>query len=271
MIHCVYRLCLNSAPSKNKARPPYFSKEACLTNFVRSIQYRDDVRLAIFLDSVNSPGESIDNIHWLAQLIDQYDLDVDQISSPLNGGTEANSFRYVLDYTHIAYDYAWDIDHAEEDIIYFVEDDYLHAMGWPDIMMEGFSIPGIDYVTLYDHNDKYFLPEYNNLQSKIYRTPSVHWRSTPSTTNTFAAKIGTMLEDKEIHKHFSRPEISISQDHFKFCTLQQTYNRKLISCIPGYSTHMEPDYMSPTVPWELVQELSFEPTNIVDTPNIQPS
>ena len=55
-------------------------------------------------------------------------------------------------------DYVTNKKFHPDTILYFVEDDYLHLPGWLDVLLEGFSIPEADYVTLYDHKDKYFFP-----------------------------------------------------------------------------------------------------------------
>ena len=135
-----------------------------------------------------------------------------------------------------------------ETIIYIVEDDYLHRAGWIDILLEGFSIPDVSYVTLYDHKDKYFYPMYDQLESKLYHTKSCHWRVTPSTTNTYAMKFKTLLRDLYTHRRYSL-NLDVSSDHAKFCDLS-SQGKFLISPMPGWSTHLEPEYASPCINWE---------------------
>jgi hypothetical protein len=127
-----------------------------------------------------------------------------------------------------------------------VEDDYLHRPGWIEVLKEGFSLPA-DYVTLYDHRDKYFYPMYRTLDARLFVTKSCHWRTTPSTTNTFAARFGTLMQDLALQRRFSKGR-SITEDHRKFCTLGKK-GRVLISPLPGWSTHVEPNYASPCIDW----------------------
>ena len=42
-----------------------------------------------------------------------------------------------------------------EDLIFFVEDDYIHCRGAKDILVEAFRDLNAPYATLYDHPDKY--------------------------------------------------------------------------------------------------------------------
>ena len=114
-------------------------------------------------------------------------------------------------------------------------------------MLEGFSLPDIDYLTLYDHPDKY-TAAYEKLSSKLYRTKSCHWRTTPSTTNTYAMRWSTLRSHLSIHRQYSK-DVKISKDHAKFCELKKL-GATLISCIPGYSSHIESNNESPCIDWE---------------------
>jgi glycosyltransferase involved in cell wall biosynthesis len=162
----------------------------------------------------------------------------------VSDGTEAGSFLKLLDYiTGLPLD--------PETIVYIVEDDYLHRPGWIDIILEGFSaVPDASYLTLYDHRDKYFYPMYENLQAKLYHSKSCHWRTTPSTTNTYIMKFKTLLRDLSTHRHYSL-HVNITEDHNKFCDLG-SQGKFLISPIPGWSAHIHPGYLSPCIDWEAI-------------------
>jgi hypothetical protein len=60
----------------------------------------------------------------------------------------------------------------------------------------------------------------------------------------------TLKDDMNIHRKFPiENNNGISQDHQKFLNLNKI-GKKLISCIPGYSTHC--DLMqSPTINWKI--------------------
>jgi hypothetical protein len=156
-------------------------------------------------------------------------------------GSEAAAFLYMLENVY-------DRKLSPDTIIYFLEDDYLHLPGWPQVMREAFLLQDVDYVTLFDHRDKYTFPQYAGLTSKIFHTASAHWRTTPSTTNTYAMLFGTLKKHIDLHRCFSLGR-TITADHEKFCRLSEE-GAVLISSIPGFSTHVEPQFASPCTDWE---------------------
>jgi hypothetical protein len=74
-------------------------------------------------------------------------------------------------------------------------------------------------------------------------TDTCHWRTTPSTTNTFATRYRTFQQDIAIHRRFSLGR-KITADHEKFCCLGKK-GAILISSIPGWSTHADLGNESP--------------------------
>ncbi len=227
MIEIFSRQAFFSSISCHKKRPSHFSHERCYRNLLETFEAHK-AHLTFFFDAAKGP---------LAEyfLSSETTYPIIQIQE----GSEAGSFLRLLDYVS-------GLDLDPEAILYFVEDDYLHRPGWIDILLEAFQIPGVDYATLYDHRDKYFL--YPKLTSRIFVSASCHWRTTPSTTNTFAVRFKTLLRDLPIHRKFSRGR-DISADHDKFVRLQKR-GALLISPMPGWSTHAEPDFASPCIPWE---------------------
>ncbi|MDR2490733.1 MAG: hypothetical protein LBD20_04955 [Spirochaetaceae bacterium] len=150
--------------------------------------------------------------------------------------------------------------------------------------MEGLKVA--DYVTLYDHPDKYWLYKnkgnpfnFKKLQkTRIFITQSVHWRETNSTTMTFACTVKTLQEDYHVWRKFCRHKtprdfhafVTITQNNFfdtiyfflrgrkgirEFIILLKNiltfkHTKKLISSIPAYSTHIENAFLSPLIDWE---------------------
>ncbi|HSX14021.1 MAG TPA: hypothetical protein VLE96_06365 [Chlamydiales bacterium] len=217
--HCVF-----SSISHKKKRITGFSKERCYQNLMKTIDLKD-ANITHFVDTAGGDAPFL----------------LPEKTIKMSEGTEAGSFLRMLEYVT-------SLSLHPETIVYFVEDDYIHRPGWVGVMKEAFQIPNIDYVTLYDHHDKYFFPIYAKLTSRLFATQSCHWRTTPSTTQTFAMRFKTLLRDQSIHCKYSKNR-KISADHEKFLHLGKK-GSILISSIPGWSTHAEPEFSSPTIEWE---------------------
>ena len=172
--------------------------------------------------------------------------------------------------------------HKADDLVYLLEDDYLHRSGSKKVILEGLEIA--DYVTLYDHPDKYKLDgnggnhfNYKHLQkTTLYLTASTHWRECNSTTMTFSCKVQTLIDDYNTWKKYTKTFIpkdnlafyEISQncvsDLFMFffrlkkkiffILLRNQFRRKkikkIISALPSYSTHTELASIAPVINWE---------------------
>jgi hypothetical protein len=194
--------------SGNEHGEKHPSKIYCLENFL-SFFDKKDIRL--IADNCSSD---------LFQKIQKYNLD----TTFTNKGN-SQSFLYCVEK-------ALKLD---EDFYYFVEDDYLHDQNCKEALLEGISIG--DYATLYDHPDKYScLYDYGEI-GKIFRF-KFHWKTTISTTMTFAVKKQTLQEDFEIWK-LSTTFGEIPQDHYAFCLLRQNFKRSLVCPIPGLAYHMD--------------------------------
>lgn len=222
IIEVFVRHCIFSDASKHKKRPVGFSREECHRNLLETADER--VRFTFILDTAKK-GE-----HFIQK----------GPHIEISEGTEAQSFLKLLEIIEKK-------DLHPNTIVYLLEDDYLHKPGWADLLFEGLSLPA-DYITLYDHRDKYI--NYPKLTSRIFVTQSCHWRTTPSTTNTFATRFGTLKNDLSVHQRFSSHR-KITADHDKFCYLRKN-GSMLISSIPGYSTHMDSEYSSPFFKKELL-------------------
>jgi hypothetical protein len=230
MIRIFQRHCNFSTQSAHKPRPDWFDREKIFDSFILTLDERVDY--TAFHDSGNGVIEE----HFLSK------KDVNKVS--MLGGNDAQSFLNVLNYVA-------EQKYDDNDIIYFLEDDYLHKQNWINILLEGFEYIGADYYTLYDHPDKYYLSMYENLQSKIIATPSVHWRTTPSTTNTYACRFKTLKQHFTIHVQYCDLVEKWTKDHDKFTHLWNS-GSNLVSCMPGYSTHVEGNMLSPIINWSKI-------------------
>lgn len=220
--HCYYS---KIQESPGKQRPEWWDKEKVFYNFKNTLN-SETTNYTIIYDEHYGKIEDT----FLAQ---------EENVRIINCGGEAKSFIETLKYIQTQ-------NHSAEDIIYFLEDDYVHQPNWDKILLEGFTL-GADYVTLYDHADKY-MEFYSEFRTKILHTKSTHWMATPSTTNTFAVKFSTLMKDFSVHNKYSTG-VEPSADHQKFLELAQR-GRVLVSSIPGYSTHCQNDLLSPCIDWK---------------------
>lgn len=213
----------------------------CLTNFLHNFGKEG---LIVFAD--NCQPETIAKIRALG---------IDPVQTQNN--SHGASFRYVSNYAMHHF--------HEDDIIYFLEDDYLHLPGSRQLLLEGIAIS--DYVTLYDHPDKYaFTSGFTNPfvknggeKGRILLTASSHWKTTNSTTMTVAMRLKTLKEDWYFWKKYtSGPEtrsfalFKKLQSNGKLINKLIGKKRRLISPIPGYSTHIEKAFLSPLINWSEV-------------------
>lgn len=215
-----------------KIKPDFVNNENCLKNFV-----------SVFNKYITDIYIIADNICAATNAMVQKYIDTNNIIN-VNVGHGAGTFNIALDYA---------IKQADEEIVYFVENDYIHIHNSPEIIYEGLSL-GFPYVTLYDHPDKYIDPSLGGNpfcvggaeDTKVYLTSSCHWKITNSTTMTFATKSKFLKRDETTLRKWTS---GTYPDDFKmFLELGQS-DKKVISSIPGYCTHGESKWLSPLINW----------------------
>lgn len=218
----------------NKKRPSWFSYEICWRNLLSTIQndpLGELVRIVLLFDGTQL--EFIDD--FSSKYINNANPNI--TVQPIIAGSDKNSASIVFN----------EIYHSNPsggDIFYTLENDYMHLPGWVTKVFELFdSSIKFDYISLYDHGDKYFLEMYANLTAQIFHTKSLHWRSSPSTCGSFLAKGSTFKSDYDI---FCRS----LQDFFLFDNLVNQRGRLLLTPMPGLATHCMEGYLSPTIDWQ---------------------
>ncbi len=133
-------------------------------------------------------------------------------------------------------------------IYYFVEDDHLHLPQQKEWLLEGLRF--FDFVSLYDHPDKYTYYDYKDLHRKIFATKKGHFASSPSTVMTFACMQSTLKKTRNIFldNRFTGLDRSYPDDHNLFLNLYES-GYTLGTSLPGRSTHCERSHLSPFVDW----------------------
>lgn len=217
MIHVVYRT--YKVIKDDKPRPEWFSKELCFNSIANPIFGDGNFKLHILFN-----GESKDTLFSRPELSRYADR-----TKYIEGNNAAESYLEALHYS---------INLPTTDWVYLVEDDYLHHRDWPDVLrkMTLFN----NYLTLYDHPDKYNTTIYSDLKSELVYAQNVLCRTVPSTTDTFCVPVKMLLSDYRIHETFSR-NVPYSLDHQRFICLGDM-GRKIYSPIPGYSVHCHEPY-----------------------------
>ena len=250
---CFYRISDNSQKTTDadgniqiKQKPDYITKRNCIDNFVRA--FKDHTIIVIADNCCN------DTLGYITKIL--YEKEINFTLIPTNFGNGAASFRKCVT---TALNMEDEKKIKLDDNLYFVEDDYVHKINSDKLIVDGLKI--FDYVTLYDHPDKYvngnevnkngvvgnpFINN-NSEQTRVYLGEYCHWKLTNSTTMTFGIKLRTLKEDlPNILKYVSG---DFPYDFNMFMELITTKRRLLGSSIPGFSTHGETKYLSPLDDW----------------------
>ena len=119
--------------------------------------------------------------------------------------------------------------------VYMVEDDYLHRPGSADAIMDGLELG--DYATLYDHPDKYGKMYGMGETCKLMRFRNWHWKTSVSTTMTFASVSDTLRKDREVFSQVCAGKFH-PNDHEIFTNLGDL-GRRLVVSVPGISFHTD--------------------------------
>ena len=224
----IYRI---SDTGYKKEKPEYIDNKKCLSNFVWTFQDHD---ILVMADNIS------DNTR---EMIQQHEVSIKHVSV----GHGAGTFNLALDIA-LTYD--------DDEIVYFVENDYIHKPGSHEIITEGFEL-GASFVSLYDHPDKYLDPsqggnpycEGGGEDTRVYLTDLCHWKVTNSTTMTFAAKVSTLKRVESILRKWTSE--THPNDFQMFLELRDN-NELLITPLPGYATHGETAWLSPLTDWSKV-------------------
>ncbi|HVX92814.1 MAG TPA: glycosyltransferase [Candidatus Dojkabacteria bacterium] len=228
---------------KPDTRPEGFNKLMCLKNFLHSLSKVKDYKFTLVFD-----GE-IDNEF---ELLAKKHGDIDIVNRIGNSGSCWYTFEKAIK------------ENQDEDIIYFVEDDYIHTEDALVKLVEAFEkIEDADYITLFDHPVRYIdeyhygldIPHYNQ---EIFITSNHHWRTQESTCMTFATKVKTLKEDKEHFDLYVRQR-PVPEDRELFKRLQglagyekRSPFRLLLGPMPSLCTHCHKLWMAPIIDWNKV-------------------
>jgi hypothetical protein len=222
----IYRI---SDSGYNKVKPDYINNENCLRNFCN-----------VFFDYIYDINIIADNVsdntyNMIKKFIDP--INIERVSIGHGAGT-----------FNLALDKALKLD--DDEIIYFVENDYIHLQGSPQILKEGFKL-GAPYITLYLHPDKFIPPQQGGnpevdydggYLTRIYRGETQLWGMFNSTTMTFASTVKNLKEDEEILRKWTNGN---HPNDFKMFLELREKGKPLLCPLNTYSTHGETQWLAP--------------------------
>jgi hypothetical protein len=225
-MYVIYRI---SDTGYQKDKPEYINNQNCFNNALRTF---NKAFWWVIADNVGDETK---------EFLDSKLKTVEYVSV----GHGAGTFNLALDIA---------LNLPDNEIVYFLENDYLHKPEADKVIESGFDL-GFDYVTAYDHPDKYLNPiEGGNPfcsgraeDTRVYLGEYCHWKLTNSTTMTFAAKVKTLKEDEDVLRKYTNT--THPYDFQMFMELKQR-GRRLASSIPGFATHGETEYLSPLTNWK---------------------
>lgn len=222
----IYRI---SDTGYNKVKPDYITNENCLKNFCN-----------VFFDYIDSIHIIADNVNDDTYAMIQRYIRIENITK-VSVGHGAGTFNLALDKA-----LKWE----DDEIVYFVENDYIHLQDSTKIIEDGFKL-GANYMNLYLHPDKFLIPSHGGnpevdsdggYLTKIYRGETELFGIFNSTTMTFASQVKTLKEDESIlRKHTSGTH---PNDFHMFLELRDN-NRSLLGPLNTYATHGETRWLSP--------------------------
>jgi len=224
----------NGKPRNPPHRPEWFDKWKSLDNFVN-----------VFADhDISIIADGVDDDSW-AKLNSLYpSLDLHRSSY----GSNAGSFLFSLELA---------LTLPSETVVYFVEDDYVHHEGSDLILEQGLTL--CPYVSLYDHPDKYW-GENAKKSCTLLMSEDCHWRTTGSTTMTFATKVGFLEEDRDLFYQWCGGDDKWTHDFQLFTAISEKHG--LITPVPGYATHCDSWVVGKMVDWEDVLNRTITPKQL---------
>ena len=227
----IYRI---SDSGYNKVKPKYINNRNCLWNAVNIFQGVDFEDWTVIADNVSEETDVIIQSYIPRECIDYVSV-----------GHGAGTFNLALDKA-LTFD--------DNEIVYFIENDYLHLPGSKRIIEEGLDEIGADFVSLYDHPDKYIDGANPYVQgggemTRVMLSTSSHWKVTNSTTMTFASKVKTLRKTENILREYTQG--SYPRDFDMFVHLYNSAHY-LVTPIPGYSTHGETAWLTPLINWKKI-------------------
>jgi hypothetical protein len=194
-LHVVYR---STSKENRKPRPAYYSKRDCLLSLLRARAACPEAGALVFVNDGELPEDRLGPMRSHGEVLAFPDLDM------------RRSYLGALDQVDR---HGW----ADDDLVFLVEDDYLHREhALNELVAAARAIPGAHYFGTYGNVVG------GPLQPDMRRphgTPAgpdvvvgeTRWRRGLSTTFTYGARIGALRRDMRMHR--ITPSLGGAFDH----------------------------------------------------------
>lgn len=249
-IHIYYRH-TNILRTTQQNRPAWFSHRQCFKNLINTIvqsKYYEKVKFNFVFDGIVNDLEQ----DPCSQLLKNEYSGFPYSERIIQGGNQRAAWRKCM---QLVKD---DCDNGtinNDDIIYFLENDYLHKFEWiEDVFSLSNSNIDWDLITLYDHPDKYAnycvhpdAQKNKYIKSSLFVCDGVHWRTVPSTCATY------LLRKDKFIKYYNLLKLGI-YDYKLFFIMTKVLRNKLVSPVPSLSTHCMQTLLAPIVNWEEIND-----------------
>jgi glycosyltransferase involved in cell wall biosynthesis len=245
MIHIFYRHTNNL--TIQDYRPNWFTYENAFLNLLDSFEKdKDQVLLNVLID-----GRIEDNF------VNKYFNQINFIQ--VEGGDQRSSWKNT---NIVIKEFCDNNTIKDNDIIYILENDYIHVEGWVGKLVSFFEKKSDSYVSLYDHPDKY--SDYTDLKSRVISEAGHHWRTAPSTCGSYVVSKKVFLEDYDISPTIESfcYDMYHTPDHFKWLILNLYKKREIFTPIPSLATHSMSYYLAPNIDWESQVKMKKEKLKI---------
>lgn len=212
----LYAVLRSYGGENNKGRPPWFSKDLVLASFLRALEVARDAGIdvrPVFANDGPLPQRR-------AELMERYGTVVYTENGPVG---LLDSYRFALDLPER-------LGMSESDVVCFVEDDYLLAAdAFVVLARAGQQLTEVSYFALSGvRPSDPGCPE----ERRAHGTPrewqpapdlcvdGIRWINIMSITSTFAARVGALRQDRDIHELSMKPFRNRFLDH-ELCLMYQ--------------------------------------------------
>jgi hypothetical protein len=243
----------------------YHLAQLCLRSFKASL---GTLRVKIFALLDGCPAEYR---QLFTELFQPQDLEIIELDGIGNQATFALQVKILVE-QNIA------------QMVYFAEDDYFYLpnefAAMISFLKEG-QTQKVHFVSPYDHLDFYTSPLHQHpVQLEV--SSHKHWKTSNSTCMTFLTTKSVLIETQEVLQSYANGNFDVSMwlsltkyklfnplivvkyyftDKFLYQVIKKTWRCgwkqilfgktwKLWSPIPAIATHLDSDYLAPTVDWE---------------------